>query len=128
MLLGRAASKPPPGTWILAGCEAAGKSIRVPAKNLVKTKMKTDVGYWITFAGPFRYIDLMGIPAYKTVMGRMLPELDCSKKVPDLMKKTVESGASGVSNCRGSYHYTPRQARRWQELFLKSNHEIRRRQ
>lgn len=91
----------------------------------VDRSLRNDVGYWITFAGPFRYMDLMGVPAYKTVMTDLLPDLNCSKNVPRLMKKVVDSGAKGVSNGRGFYQYTPRQARRWQGLFLKFNYEIR---
>ena len=91
----------------------------------VDRSLRNDVGYWITFAGPFRYMDLMGVPAYKTVMTDLLPELDCTKKVPSLMEKIVNSGAKGVSNRQGFYCYTPNQARRWQELFLKFNYDIR---
>lgn len=91
----------------------------------IDRSLRNDIGYWITFAGPFRYMDLMGIPAYKTVMTDLLPDLDCSKEVPALMTKVVNSGAKGVSNCNGFYRYTPSQARRWQKLFLKFNYEIR---
>ena len=91
----------------------------------VDRSLRNDVGYWMTFAGPFRYMDLMGVPGYKTVMIDLLPDLDCSKEVPNLMKKVVSSGAKGVSNGRGFYRYTPRQAKRWQRLFLKFNYEIR---
>jgi len=91
----------------------------------VDRSLRNDLGYWITFAGPFRYMDLMGIPAYQTVMADLLPDLSCSKNVPKLMKKVVNSGARGVSNRRGFYHYTPAQAKRWERLFLKFNYEIR---
>ena len=91
----------------------------------VDRSLRNDVGYWITFAGPFRYMDLMGVPAYKTVMTDLLPDLDCAKKVPSLMRKVVGSGGKGVSTRRGFYRYTSRQAKRWQELFLKFNYDIR---
>jgi 3-hydroxyacyl-CoA dehydrogenase len=91
----------------------------------VDRSLRNDVGYWITFAGPFRYMDLMGVPAYMTVMADLFPDLDCTKKVPSLMKKVVDSGAKGVSTRRGFYRYTPPQAKRWQELFLKFNYDIR---
>lgn len=91
----------------------------------VDRSLRNDVGYWITFAGPFRYMDLMGVPSYMTVMTDLFPELDCTKKVPTLMRKIVESGARGISNGRGFYRYTPGQARRWQELYLNFNYEIR---
>lgn len=91
----------------------------------VDRSLRNDVGYWITFAGPFRYMDLMGIAGYGTVMKDLLPDLDCSTNVPKLMKEVVASGARGISNGRGFYRYTARQARRWEELFLKFNYDIR---
>ena len=58
-------------------------------------------------------------------MTDLLPDLDCSKDVPALMRKVVDSGGRGVSTRRGFYRYTPRQAKRWQELFVKFNYDIR---
>jgi 3-hydroxybutyryl-CoA dehydrogenase len=86
---------------------------------------RNDFGYWITFAGPFRYMDLTGIPAYAAVMKGLFPELDCSKEVPALMQKVVDSGARGVQNAKGFYEYTPEQAERWEKLFVKYSYEIR---
>jgi 3-hydroxybutyryl-CoA dehydrogenase len=91
----------------------------------VDRSLRNDVGYWITFAGPFRYMDLMGVPPYKKVMKDLLPDLDCSSKVPSLMQKLVASGGQGISNGRGFYRYTPAQSKRWEKLFLKFNYEIR---
>ena len=70
-------------------------------------------------------MDLTGVPAYAAVMRDLFPELDCGKKVPRLMKKLVKSGARGVANAKGFYRYTPAQAQRWEELFLKFSYEIR---
>jgi 3-hydroxybutyryl-CoA dehydrogenase len=91
----------------------------------VDRSMRNDLGYWITFAGPFRFMDLTGIPAYAAVMKDLWPELSCATEVPPLMKSLVESGARGVTNARGFYKYTPQQARRWEKLFLKFTYEIR---
>lgn len=91
----------------------------------VDRSMRNDLGWWITFAGPFRFMDLTGIPAYGAVMKDLFPELDCSKEVPALMRKVVESGARGVQNAKGFYEYTPEQAERWEKLFLKYSYEIR---
>lgn len=91
----------------------------------VDRSLRNDLGYWITFAGPFRYMDLTGIPAYATVMKDMFPDLDCSQEVPALMRKVVESGAKGISNAHGFYLYSPAQAKRWEKLFLKFSYEIR---
>jgi len=91
----------------------------------VDRSLRNDLGYWITFAGPFRFMDLTGIPAYATVMQDLFPELSCETQVPALMTKIASSGARGVSNAKGFYRYTPAQARRWQKLFLKFTYEVR---
>jgi 3-hydroxybutyryl-CoA dehydrogenase len=91
----------------------------------VDRSLRNDYGYWITFAGPFRFMDLTGIPAYAAVMKDLLPDLSCATEVPQLMRQMVQSGARGISNAKGFYRYTPAQAKRWEEKFIKFSHEIR---
>jgi 3-hydroxybutyryl-CoA dehydrogenase len=91
----------------------------------VDRSLRNDYGYWITFAGPFRFMDLTGIPAYMAVMKDLWPELSCETKVPPLMESVVQSGARGVSNAQGFYSYTPEEAKNWEKLFLKFTYEIR---
>lgn len=91
----------------------------------VDRSLRNDVGYYMTFAGPFRCMDLTGIPAYAAVMKDLWPELSCKKEVPEMMKKLVASGAQGTANAKGFYRYTPEQAKRWEKLFLKFSYEIR---
>lgn len=91
----------------------------------VDRSVRNDMGWWITLAGPFRFMDLTGIPAYLAVMQDLFPELNCSTQAPVLMKTVVESGARGVSNARGFYQYTPAQAKRWEKIFLKFSYDIR---
>jgi 3-hydroxybutyryl-CoA dehydrogenase len=91
----------------------------------VDRSLRNDLGYWITIAGPFRYMDLTGIPAYAAVMRDLLPELCCDKQVPKLMQETVASGARGTSNAKGFYEYTPAEAKRWEKRFLDFSYEIR---
>jgi 3-hydroxybutyryl-CoA dehydrogenase len=76
------------------------------------------VGLWANIAGPFRWMDLMGIPAYAAVMERLLPQLDASAEVPRTMRQLVESGAKGISNLRGFYDYTPAEAERWRRMLV----------
>ncbi len=92
----------------------------------VDRSLRNDLGYWITFAGPFRFMDLTGIPAYAAVMKDLLSDLNCSSEVPALMQEVIKSGARGVSNAKGFYRYTPAQAKRWEKLFIDFSHEIRR--
>lgn len=91
----------------------------------VDRSLRNDLGYWITFAGPFRFMDLTGIPAYATVMKDLWPELSCQTEMPRLMRKTVASGARGVSNAKGFYRYTPKEARRWERRFMEFSYQIR---
>ena len=91
----------------------------------IDRSLRNDLGYWITFAGPFRMMDLMGLPAFETVMRGLFPELNCTKRVPALMQKLVRSGARGIATRKGFYPYTPSQAKRWERLFLKFSYEIR---
>lgn len=87
--------------------------------------LRNDLGYWITFAGPFRMMDLMGLPAFEAVMHDLFPELNCAKRTPRLMEKLVKSGARGITNQKGFYRYTPAQAKRWERLFLQFSYDIR---
>ena len=91
----------------------------------VDRSLRNDLGFWITFAGPFRFMDLTGIPAYAAVMKDLLPDLNCATEVPPLMQEVVQSGARGVSNAKGFYRYTPAQAKRWEKLFIEFSHNIR---
>jgi 3-hydroxybutyryl-CoA dehydrogenase len=70
-------------------------------------------------------MDVTGLAAYEAVMRDLFPDLSCSSDVPPLLRKLVRSGAQGVSNAEGFYRYTPAQAKRWQELFLKFSYQIR---
>jgi 3-hydroxybutyryl-CoA dehydrogenase len=91
----------------------------------VDRSLRNDLGYWITFAGPFRFMDVTGLAAYEAVMPDLFPDLNCSREVPPRLRKLVRSGARGVSNAKGFYRYTPAQAKRWQDLFLKFSYQIR---
>jgi 3-hydroxybutyryl-CoA dehydrogenase len=92
----------------------------------VDRSLRNDVGWWIPFAGPFRYMDLMGVEGYCRVMRDLLPDLASSPEVPNLMREVVESGGRGISNGRGFYQYTPEEATAWEEKFVEFNYKIRR--
>src|SRR2546426_2980585 len=91
----------------------------------VDRSLRNDLGYWITFAGPFRFMDLTRIPAYEAVMRDLLSELCNDGRVPSLMKKVVASEARCVSNAKGIYPYTSAESKRWEKRFLKFTYEIR---
>ncbi|GLU52848.1 3-hydroxybutyryl-CoA dehydrogenase [Dyadobacter frigoris] len=91
----------------------------------VDRSLRNDLGYWITFAGPFRFMDLTGIPAYLTVMQDLFPELSNTVVAPAMMEKLVADGAKGVSNAKGFYSYTPETAAQWEKLFTEFSYDIR---
>ena len=91
----------------------------------VDRSLRNDLGYWITFCGPFRFMDLTGIPAYESVMRDLLPELSRSTKVPDTIHRIVKAGGRGTANNIGFYPYTPSEARRWEEGFIRFSYDIR---
>jgi len=91
----------------------------------VDRSVRNDMGYWFTLAGPFRYMDLTGIPAYAAVMRDLLPDLSCAKDIPKLMQDVVASGARGISNAKGFYSYTPAEAKGWEKRFIDFSYEIR---
>jgi 3-hydroxybutyryl-CoA dehydrogenase len=92
----------------------------------VDRSFRNDIGYWATIAGPFRWMDLTGIPAYATVMEGLLPQLSNAREVPRLMRETVERGALGIANADGFYPYTKASAKRWEKAWVDFTYEIRR--
>ena len=86
---------------------------------------RNDLGQWMTFAGPFRFMDLTGISAYVKVMEGLFPELSNSDKVPDFIEKLVVDGCNGLSTRGGFYNYTEKSAANWEKLFMEFSIRIR---
>lgn len=82
-------------------------------------------GYWMTLAGPFRWMDLTGIPAYHAVMKDLFPTLSNATEVPKLIDDIVKAGGKGVANAQGFHKYTPEEASLWQETYKEFSYEIR---
>ena len=83
----------------------------------VDRSCKNDAGHWMTFCGPFRYMDLTGLQAYYHVMQDLLPTLSNQTATPSLIETVAESGGNGTSNGRGFYQYTEQEAQRWEDDF-----------
>lgn len=92
----------------------------------VDRSLRNDIGWWIPFAGPFRYMDLTGGAAYGVVMQDLWPELSCRKDVPEAMRKLIAEGGKGVANAKGLYRYTRDEARAWELRYRQFNYAIRR--
>jgi 3-hydroxybutyryl-CoA dehydrogenase len=90
----------------------------------VDRSFRNDMGWWATIAGPFRWMDLTGIPAYDTVAQGLFPKLSNAKTVPRLMREVVDSGAQGISNTKGFYKYSKSSARRWKRAWVDFTYDI----
>lgn len=96
--------------WLLENGVADVESIDRAFRNALSV--------WANIAGPFRWMDLTGVPAYAAVMERMFPKLSKSDEVPETIKALVARGATGIASGEGFYRYTPEEARRWHELLV----------
>jgi 3-hydroxybutyryl-CoA dehydrogenase len=83
-------------------------------------------GYWMTLVGVFRWMDLTGVPAYRTVMKDLFPTLNNQTEVPKLIDEIVQTGGNGIANGKGFYDYTPEEARLWKQTYEEFSYEIRR--
>jgi 3-hydroxybutyryl-CoA dehydrogenase len=91
----------------------------------VDRSFRNDIGWWATIAGPFRWMDLTGIPAYAAVMKGLFPKLSNARAVPRIMREIVASGATGVSNANGFYRYTRRSAKQWERAWVDFTYDVR---
>jgi len=85
---------------------------------------RNDAGYYLPFAGNFRYMDLMGTYAYGLVMKDLNPDLSKEDHVAIFFEKIVEQGGQGMENNRGFYGYEKGEAERWNETFRKFSYQI----
>jgi 3-hydroxybutyryl-CoA dehydrogenase len=84
----------------------------------IDSAFRNVMGIWAPTCGPFRWMDLTGLPAYASVMKRLFPTLSNETDVPSTMQRLVDSGATGSQNGRGFYTYTPEEAARWEALII----------
>jgi len=91
----------------------------------VDRSVRNDLGYWITLAGPFRILDLCGVPGAQAVIKDLFPELCNSREVPEVVRKVVDSGGRGVANAKGFYKYSSTEARQWEKRHLEFTYDIR---
>jgi 3-hydroxybutyryl-CoA dehydrogenase len=90
----------------------------------VDRAFRLDFGWWSTFAGPFRWMDLTGIPAYAAVMEGLLPKLSNQKTVPVVMQEAVRKGWEGISNGKGFYRYDRASAARWKKAWAEFAYDV----
>ena len=86
---------------------------------------RNNAGYFMTYIGVFRWMDLTGVQAYHKVMKGLLPTLHNGTEVPKLIDDVVKEGGNGVSNAKGFYQYTAEEAQLWVETFNQFTYDIR---
>jgi 3-hydroxybutyryl-CoA dehydrogenase len=91
----------------------------------IDRSFRNAISVWGNIAGPFRWMDLTGIPSYASVMKRLFPQLSNDTEVPAAMRAVVESGGKGISNGRGFYQYTPEEVERWERMLIENVWRVR---
>lgn len=83
----------------------------------VDRSFRNDIGWWATLCGPFRWMDITGLPIYAKVMEDMLPELSKNDNVPELIKEKVTSNSK-------FYDYQDDEEKEWEETWTDFTHDI----
>ena len=86
---------------------------------------RNNQGFWMTLVGPFRWMDLTGVPAYLNVLKDLWPTLSNRSDVPNLIQEIVDRGGRGTANADGFYEYSPESAKEWEATFARFSFEIR---
>ncbi len=71
----------------------------------VDRSCRNDAGYYLPFAGNFRYMDLMGTYGYGVVMETLNPELADQREAGELLDGLVRQGKTGMDEQEGFYTY-----------------------
>ena len=85
---------------------------------------RNDAGYYLPFSGNCRYMDLMGLFGYGTVMKDLNPDLSKDKDVPEFLKRILQNGGLGMVNKRGFYSYSDKDVEKWKNNMKKFSYEI----
>jgi len=85
---------------------------------------RNDAGYYLPFAGNFRYMDLMGTFVYGVVMKDLNPELSKDRNLPTFFKDILLEGGEGMKNKYGFYQYQNGDTKKWDEVFRAFSYQI----
>jgi len=76
---------------------------------------RNDAGYYLSFAGNFRYMDLMGTAVYGIVMETLNRELAAQSTLGSFERLLNESNL-GMESGNGFFNYESGDAERWEEI------------
>lgn len=87
---------------------------------------RNDAGYYLPFAGNFRYMDLMGTYAYGLVMEELNPDLCKSKQLPAFFEELLaKNDKPGMDSGKGFYTYQKEEREELENSFLDFSKKIR---
>jgi 3-hydroxybutyryl-CoA dehydrogenase len=92
--------------------------IGVADPETVDRSFRNDIGWWATICGPFRWMDLTGLPIYAQVMKGLFPRLNNSADLPPLMQEKVETGTK-------FYEYPENTQKEWEKIWIDFTYDIR---
>ncbi len=90
----------------------------------IDRSLRNDGGYYLPFAGNFRYMDLMGTYMYGVVMKDLNADLSKNTHIPKFYQDMIDNGAKGMANGKGFYTYEPGEAEQWEKVFSKFSYQI----
>jgi len=85
---------------------------------------RNDAGYYLPFAGNFRYMDLMGTYAYGMVMKDLNRELSNMDTLPGILEEKRRHKETGMDAGKGFYTYSSEEKAYWQSVFEEFSREI----
>ena len=83
----------------------------------IDRSFRNDIGWWATLCGPFRWMDLTGLPIYAKVTEELFPDLSNSDKVPELIKEKVATESK-------FYNYQGDEEKEWEDIWTDFTHDI----
>jgi 3-hydroxybutyryl-CoA dehydrogenase len=84
--------------------------IGVADMETVDRSFRNDIGWWAALCGPFRWMDLTGLPIYAKVMDGLFPELCNGDKAPELIKEKAASKSK-------FYDYQGDEEKEWEVMW-----------
>lgn len=85
---------------------------------------RNDAGYYLPFAGNFRYMDLMGTYAYGMVMKDLNKELSNMNRLPKILQEKKYNGETGMDKGKGFYRYSDEEKAYWERVVKTFSKEI----
>ncbi|TYR35603.1 3-hydroxyacyl-CoA dehydrogenase [Sphingobacterium phlebotomi] len=85
---------------------------------------RNDAGFYMSFVGNFRYMDLMGTYAYGMVMKDLNRELSNRITLPKILQEKKDKEETGMAKGKGFYTYSAEEKAYWDTIFRTFSQEI----